>query len=208
MNVRVKEDSVELEGYVNAVERKSRPLKDRLGQFVERIRAGAFRRAIERNKDIRLLLNHDKNRDLGGTADGNLELNEDRIGLHARATVTDGEVIEKARKGDLVGWSFGFTDVDVDRHDENGIMTRDVNDMDLREVSILDNTRNPAYDGTSVAVRDDEETIFQGEALLTEVCVRDDSDQQRENPADGNKTTPIDYSKWEAMIKEMKGEKA
>ena len=38
MNIRIKNDAVEIDGYVNAVERLSRPLKDRLGEFMERIK--------------------------------------------------------------------------------------------------------------------------------------------------------------------------
>ena len=85
----------------------------RMGRFIERICKGAFQRALRRNDNIRILLNHDWNRDLGGTKDGNLELCEDAIGLRVRATITDKEVVDKAKRGDLVGWSFGFTDVDV-----------------------------------------------------------------------------------------------
>lgn len=55
-----------------------------------------------------MLLNHDNSRELGSTRDGNLELHEDNIGLRAIATITDADVIEKARKGELRGWSFGF----------------------------------------------------------------------------------------------------
>ena len=79
MEVRIKDDSVEIDGYVNAIERKSKPLNSRIGKFVERIKKGAFKRAIERNDNIRILLNHDWNKDLGGTKDGNLELTEDNI---------------------------------------------------------------------------------------------------------------------------------
>ena len=97
--VRVREDSVDIEGYVNAIERKSKPLMSRIGKFVERICKGAFKKAINRNDNIRLLLNHNWERDLGGTKDGNLILTEDNIGLHARATINDQEAVEKARNG-------------------------------------------------------------------------------------------------------------
>ncbi|MGQ7189771.1 HK97 family phage prohead protease, partial [Escherichia sp. HC-CC] len=48
------------------------------------------------------------NRKLGSIENGNLELYEDNIGLRAIATVTDEQVIEKARNKELRGWSFGF----------------------------------------------------------------------------------------------------
>ena len=76
MDIIIRSDSVEITGYVNAVERDSQPLRDRFGQFIERIRKGAFKRAIQKNSDIHVLLNHDWSRDLGSTTRGNLELTE------------------------------------------------------------------------------------------------------------------------------------
>ena len=203
MKIEIRNDKVEIDGYVNAVERKSKPIKSRLGDFVERIKKGAFERAIERNDNIRILLNHDWNKDLGGTADGNLELTEDNIGLRARATITDPDVVEKAKNGDLVGWSFGFSDRPdgVEMHDEDGMTTRDVKDLDLYEVSLLDRTRTPAYEGTLVTVRADE-LHYHGEALIQDIEVREITEPKSETTED----KPIDYSKWENIITEMKGE--
>lgn len=200
MQVRINGDTVTIEGYVNAVERRSKPLQSRIGQFIERICKGAFKRALERNDDVRLLLNHDWERDLGGTKDGNLELTEDSIGLHARAEIHDAEVARKARNGELVGWSFGFTDRDVDNHEENGMPTRDVKDLDLYEVSILDRSRTPAYDGTLVSVRSDERIQYHGATFEQEIQTRDDTAEPEPEPKQ------IDYSEFEKMITEMKGE--
>lgn len=155
MEIRVKDDSVEVEGYVNAIERTSKPLMSRAGRFIERICKGAFRKALNRNDDIHILLNHDWNRDLGSTKEGNLKLTEDNIGLRATATITDPDVVKKARDGDLVGWSFGFTDRDVEESEEKGLPLREVRDLDLYEVSILDRSKVPAYDGTLIMARDD-----------------------------------------------------
>lgn len=157
---------------VNAIERKSKPLWSRIGQFVERICKGAFKRALERNDNVRIMLNHE--RDLGGQKDGNLELYEDNIGLHAKARITDPEVIQKARDGKLSGWSFGFYDREVEqKRDENGYPLRDVIDLDLEEVSILDNTTTPAYDGTLVAVRSEDKSIYYGESYQDEIQLRE-----------------------------------
>lgn len=207
MEIRIKKDSVEIEGYVNAIERKSKPLWSRVGQFVERICKGAFSRALKRNDNVRILLNHDPERDLGGTKDGNLKLEEDNIGLRAEATITDPEVVEKARRGDLVGWSFGFMDRDVEnKRDEDGMPLRDVKDLDLIEVSILDRTKIPAYDGTLVAVRADEDTsVFFGESFEDEINVREieekDNDvTEQQNPVD----KAINYDEWDSLIADMK----
>ena len=83
MKIKIRADSVHIEGYVNAVERKSKPLFSRFGEFVEKICAGVFGRALERNKDVRIYLNHDGVKyDFGGTGTFELELYEEAIGLN------------------------------------------------------------------------------------------------------------------------------
>ena len=203
MKVNIRNDSVEIEGYVNAVERDSKPLRDRIGKFIERICKGAFKRALERNDDVHILLNHNWNRDLGSTKKGNLKLTEDNIGLHARATITDPDVIKKARNGDLVGWSFGFEDRDVEKREKDGMPYRAVKDMDLYEVSILDRSKSPAYEGTLIAARDDEKPYNVGETMIADFEITETT-ETREEPAE-EKT--IDYSIYENMIAEMKGVK-
>ena len=165
MNIRIKENSVVIEGYVNAVERSSKPLYSRFGEFIEKIVAGAFGRALKRNDDVRILLNHNPERDLGGTGSGELELTEDSIGLHARAIITDEQVINDAKHNNLVGWSFGFTDRDVEilQDSETGLPLRRVKDLDLFEVSILNREKTPAYNGTLVEVRDNGDKVNLGE---------------------------------------------
>ena len=155
MRISIREDKVIIDGYVNAVERNSKPLNERGVTFIERIRAGAFKKAIARAQDIRLLLNHNAERDLGGIKDGNLELEEDNIGLRASTEITDPEVIDEARKGNLTGWSFGFTDNVVTQlqDSETGLPLRQVDDLNLFEVSLLTKDKSPAYAGTLVSVR-------------------------------------------------------
>lgn len=178
MKIQIRADSVVIEGYVNAVERPSKPLISRFGQFVEKICAGAFGRAIKRNDNVRILLNHNPERDLGGTGTGELELTEDAIGLHARAVITDADVIKDARNNNLVGWSFGFMDRDVTimQDNETGLPLRAVKDLDLEEVSLLNREKIPAYNGTLVNVRDDnKQTLLGAENLAESVEVVEDS---------------------------------
>ena len=246
MKINIRADSVEIEGYVNAIERNSKTLRDRVGEFVERICKGAFKKALKRNDDVHILLNHDWNKDLGSTKQGNLELVEDNIGLRAIATITDKEVVEKAKRGDLVGWSFGFTDRDVENTIEHNMPTRIVKDLDLFEVSILDRRKSPAYEGTLIATRSEtNDTYFIGDEMVDEtnisieeekpvkmetesndVDTRDDKTTETENDVSENTTDApkneegpkqhdenvekiqkvIDYSKYDNLIKEMKGE--
>lgn len=144
-----------ISGYVNAVERDSRVLPRQMcpgatGDFVERVKAGTFAKAIARGHPIEVRFNH--GRTLGTTENGSLLLKEDNIGLYAEATVHDPEVIRSARNRKLRGWSFGFTKITDDWEDAGeGIQRRTLSDIDLGEVSIL--TECPAYIGTSIEMR-------------------------------------------------------
>lgn len=150
-----------ISGYVNAVERDSRIMPKGKGatavrSFVERVRAGTFDKAIKRGTPIELRFNHDK---IIGDTTSNLELYEDNIGLYARAIISDTQVIEKAQRGELRGWSFDFIAEGETWDKEGEIDRRTLEDIDLKEVSILDKT--PAYFGTSVEVREEESNVFE-----------------------------------------------
>ena len=212
MNIRVTDNKVIVDGYVNAVERLSKPLNDRLGTFVERVKAGAFKRALERADDVRILLNHDWGKDLGGIKDGNLELSEDAIGLRAHAEITEPQIVADVKSGKMSfrGWSFGFTDRDVEQGEENGITVRNVKDLNLYEVSLIDRSRIPAYDGTLVAVRsaDDSERVNISDVIESDIKIRVDEDKPEnntDNHADEDNGA-IDYTKYHNIIEELKGE--
>ncbi len=165
MNIEVRNDSVVISGYVNAVERWSKPLKANLRgmmqRFIEKIKAGAFKNALKRNDNVKVLLNHNPDRELANTKDGTAILEEDNIGLRAEVTITDPEVVEKARNHKLVGWSFGFYSNSDEVAQETTIATRTVTDMDLVEVSILDDTKSPAYYGTSIETRSEDGAMME-----------------------------------------------
>lgn len=228
MKINIREDHVEIEGYVNAIERNSKPLMSRIGKFVERICKGAFKRSLDRNNDVHILLNHDWKRDLGSTKQGNLKLEEDNIGLKARARITDPEVIQKARNGDLVGWSFGFQDRDVANSTVDGMPHRAVKDLDLYEVSILDRRKSPAYEGTLITARsENNEMQFRGEDFIDDnVSIEEETtpvQEEQKEVQEVREEAPkeaepeqqevvkdkgtIDYSKYENIIKEMKEER-
>ena len=165
MNIEVRNDSVVISGYVNAVERWSKPLRANLRgvaqRFIEKIKAGVFRNALKRNDNVKVLLNHNHDRELANTKDGTAILEEDNIGLRAEVTITDPEVVEKARNHKLVGWSFGFYSNSDEVAEGATMATRTVTDLDLVEVSILDDTKSPAYDGTSIETRSDDGAVME-----------------------------------------------
>ena len=197
MRIEIRNDSVLLDGYVNAVDRESKPIPSVKGRFVEKIQPGAFQRSLEKRENVDLLLNHDKNRKLGSTSEGNLQLFEDNIGLRAICTVTDSEVIQKAKNKQLRGWSFGFyAEKDKWESSEGGYEKRVVEELDLFEVTIVDDTRNPAYSATSIEMRDDKEVL--NENRVTEFKAITVDERKKEERTD------IDYSKYENEIENLK----
>ena len=190
----------------------------RIGRFIERICKGAFFNALKRNDDVHVLLNHNWARDLGSQKQGNLELEEDAIGLKARFETNDAEVVSDAREGRLVGWSFGFADRPdgVEMGTEQGLPLRMVRDLDLYEVSILNDQYSPAYDGTLVCVRSGDEVINTGEPLISEMEIREEIQPKQHENVDNDtpeqersEDTPVeeiklDFSKAENILKEIK----
>lgn len=215
MQIQLRNDGIVIEGYVNAIERNSKPLMSRIGRFIERICKGAFFNALKRNDDVHVLLNHNWARDLGSQKQGNLELEEDAIGLKARFETSDPEVVTDAREGKLVGWSFGFADRPdgVEMGTEQGLPLRMVRDLDLYEVSILNDEYSPAYDGTLVSVRSDGTGTFIGESVQGDITVIDMRTEEpkeqirAEEPEEEVKAEePIDYSDVENLIRKLREE--
>lgn len=155
MQIEIRADNTALiTGYVNVAGRESRVLRDASGPFVEVVQPGTFQHALEKNP-VGLMFNHLK--PLGSTDDV-LELKEDNIGLYARALVHDSDIVEKAKAGQLTGWSFGFyMNKDEWKTRDDGMRLRTLEDIDLAEVSILDMT--PAYIATSIEMRGEQESL-------------------------------------------------
>lgn len=166
MRVELRQDSITIDGYVNAVGRDSRELKEGGETFVEQIVPGAFGRALQEN-EVEIWLNHDSRRVLGSTA-SNLTLTEDAIGLKAHAIIKDEEVIRKARNQKLRGWSFGFIAEQEHREERPGRSPRRyIDKLKLIEVSLIDDRAVPAYEGTLVESRADGQIICYAETTET-----------------------------------------
>lgn len=196
-----------ISGYVNAVERDSRVLPpemapDATSPFVEKVSAGAFKRAIERNPNVRLYYNHE--REIGSVSGGQLRLKEDNIGLHADAVITDENVVAAAKSGGFKGWSFGFSGARAmwEPAGEN-LKRRKLTDFDLNEVSIL--TKMPAYYGTSVEMRGDNVEVL-------EIRVFEDTgflpvtENQTENKANALDEGRFFIAKKQLELLKLKGE--
>src|SRR5262249_50066152 len=138
------------------------------GMFLERVRPGAFMRAIRERQDTQLRLNHDANLIVSRISNQTLRLQEDSKGLRFEATVAKTSVgddlIELVKTQTLRGCSFSF----VARQeswskvrDASGRQRdlRDLLDVDLYDVSVVS---DPQYSGTSVANKPSEGESFDG----------------------------------------------
>ena len=192
MRIEVRNDSVLIDGYVNAVGRDSRPMRDKNGErYVEQIVPGVFKRALSKN-EVKILLNHDENRALGST-ETNLTLQEDAIGLRATAEITDAEVLQKAKAGKLRGWSFGFYEKDASEEDmPNGLKRRFVEEMVLVEVSIIDERKIPCYEGTSIETRAEGKEVIRADVL-----------EVRADVVEQNEESSFDLSNYKKRIKDL-----
>lgn len=121
--------------------------------FRERIKDGAFDRAIAENQDVRALWNHDSNFILGRTKSGTLKLETDDVGLRVKITPPDTtwakDLMSSIKRGDVNQMSFGFTVKDDKfwQEEKTGEILRELRDVDLFDVSPV---TYPAYEQTEV----------------------------------------------------------
>ena len=153
MKIEIRADGAHISGYVNATEKKSRPVITPHGKVIEEIEPRAFERAIERAGEITLTVDHDSSSVYARTSDGTLQLYEDDIGLHADVLIRDQMLIELAKTGKIRGWSFGMYNV-VDELVEraNDLPLRKVKELDLDHVTLVVK-KTPVYSATSVEIR-------------------------------------------------------
>lgn len=126
------------------------------GPYREKIKKGAFRRAIREAQDVRALRNHDPDNLLGRTVSRTLKIHEDDTGLYIEVNTPDTAVgrdtIEMIRRGDLSGMSFAFI-VKQEKWimgDTEADDLRVIEDVDLYDVGPV---TYPAYPQTSADIR-------------------------------------------------------
>ncbi len=121
----------------------------------ERIRPGAFDRALAEAQDVRGLFNHDDEWVLGRVSSGTLRLSVDSIGLayEIDESTTDPHwlsVSSMVDRGDVDGSSFSFMPASVtweQQETEGGIIeVRWINDVDLFDVGPV---TFPAYESAT-----------------------------------------------------------
>lgn len=198
MKIEIRNDTAIISGYVNGVGRDSRVIPSPRGSFIEQVVPKTFQKALEKGNDIEIRLNHIKK--LGSISEGTLILEEDSMGLKATATITDAEVINKARNKELRGWSFGFIpNKDSWEDTDKGVQRRFLEDIILTEVTIVDNTKIPAYIATSIEVRGGEEYLVENRISESDIEIVDETKEPTEE-----RVEEIDYSTFEKEIEILK----
>lgn len=149
-------DPLRIEGYAAVFN-----VQAQLPGFQERMKPGAFTRAIDQKQDVVCLFNHDQNFVLGRTTSGTLRLSQDARGLHYSCdlpnTQTARDIHESIRRGDVNGCSFAFTIPDGGQEwsenttsDGAYFVQRDISNVNLHDVSPV---TYPCYNGTNVQAR-------------------------------------------------------
>lgn len=157
MRIEIRADGAHISGYVNATEKKSRPVITPHGKVVELVEPRAFEQAISRAGNINVTVDHNKTHVYASTDEGTLKLYEDNIGLHADVVITDEDLVELAKKGKIRGWSFGMYNVkDELEQRANELPLRRIKALDLDHITLVVN-KSPVYSATSVEVRADME---------------------------------------------------
>lgn len=175
MKAEIRADGLHISGYVNATEKKSRPVITGKGQkVIEIIEPRAFEKALEKAENVVMTKDHNENYVLAETRSGNLELFEDAIGLHADVTITDEPTIDEARAGKLKGWSFGMRNISdeiEERADE--LPLRKVKGFDLDHITLVVN-QTPCYAATSIEMRADEISELESRSSEEEIKIEEE----------------------------------
>ena len=210
IELREEAESRHIEGYGSVFNERSVDL----GGFQEIIAPGAFDGVIERS-DVKCYLDHNPEKGIlarSRNGKGSLSLELDERGLKysfdAPHTNLGDEVVEGLKRGDYSQSSFAFTvESETWSKEEDGTYLRTINKIGgLYDVSIV---ANPAYEGTSVALRSLDAFKAQEEVTVPEEVKEETPAQEvkEEVPAQGEvREEPKEEIKPEVQEAEPKEE--
>lgn len=199
IELRNEPESRHIEGYGSVFNERSLDL----GGFVEMIAPGAFDGVIDRS-DVKCYLDHNPEKGIlarSRNGKGSLSLVIDEKGLRyefdAPHTNLGDEVVEGLKRGDYSQSSFAFTvDDEVWTKEADGTYLRTITKIGgLYDVSIV---ANPAYEGTSVALRSLDAFKAQEEIPVE---VREEEPKVEETPVEEApvEETPVEENKPEVQ---------
>lgn len=201
IELRDEPESRHIEGYGSVFNERSLDL----GGFVEMIAPGAFDGVIERS-DVKCYLDHNPGKGIlarSRNGKGSLSLVVDEKGLQysfdAPKTNLGDEVVEGLKRGDYSQSSFAFTvDDEVWTKEADGTYLRTITKIGgLYDVSIV---ANPAYEGTSVALRSLDAFKAQEEIPVE---VREEEPKTEDVKEEEVKETEPEEEKKEETVKEV-----
>ena len=189
VNLEYDNDAKRIGGYINVVERSSEVMyshKD-CKWFKETMQSGVFKRALQKNQSVPLLLEHDWEKQVAHTNDGTLELREDSIGLRFDAVVSEDTYKEIEKKG-ITSCSFGFKINEQQKEPVNTkLEKRYVTNIDLFEVSLVS---NPAYVGSLVEKRALEDALKEEE--VEEVRKKEEIEEKEKKSESSEKEKEVE----------------
>ena len=146
-------------GRVIAYNSMSKPLRTMNGDmFNEVILPRSLDDSLsEEGNDVLALMEHDGSKLLGRLSNKTLALENREDGLYAKIKVPNTsygkDLVELAERGDLKGFSFGFTNPVSRNYKKDGMNVREISKMNLREISVVS---SPAYNDTALALRSED----------------------------------------------------
>ena len=203
VNLEYDNDAKRIGGYINVVERSSEVMyshKD-CKWFKETMQSGVFKRALQKNQSVPLLLEHDWDKQVAHTNDGTLELREDSIGLRFDAVVSEDTYKEIEKKG-ITSCSFGFKINEQQKEPVNTkLEKRYVTNIDLFEVSLVS---NPAYVGSLVEKRALEDALKEEEVEEVREKEEIEEKEKKSETSEKEKEEETEKEKEEETEKEKK----
>lgn len=128
-------------------------------KFREIILPGALRESMDKN-DVLAFKEHNPAYLLGRKSAGTLTLEDRADGLYVSISVPEtsygNDTLVSAERGDLKGFSFGFNNPKARSYSKSGEKIREINSLNLREVSVV---ANPAYNETTLSVMRNEDFV-------------------------------------------------
>lgn len=148
---RAEGDEIGFTGYAAVWNSPSRPLP-----FIEQFSPGAFTRSLNSGRDVKLLVDHNRERLLASRKAGTLRLAEDDRGLRVEADLAPTSYARDLRvlaeRGEISSMSFAFKPTKTGEAWSPDGQARTVSEARLFEVSILTGN-DPAYTTTTAFVR-------------------------------------------------------
>lgn len=139
-------DKREFTGIVNNYSKSKIMTRNDGKKFVEIIPRETFQRALDKNPNIKLFINHQPYVDVSE----NIKLFAEEQGLVIKAKLSEkaDNLFKAIKDEEFTSFSFGFKCLKDNWSNDGDILVRTILDLDLIEISLLNIT--PAYNGTKI----------------------------------------------------------